>query len=230
MMLENIVRHLDMGKSPLRASLAGSGEVGFTIISMTVSLIAVFIPVLFLQGVGPVKLREFAITISAAIIISGLVSVTLHADALRDLPHRRARPWRRATGFAVPCHREKIFDWMLGFYACAQRWTIRFRLAMLLFSFAFIFGTGTTSTRFRRDSCRAKTPETSTRAPRGRKTCRLRGCSDAQQRVAEIVRQDENVEALSSTVGASGPTVASNAGRLFIRLDTTAQRSSPPTK
>ena len=85
-MLENIVRHLDMGKPPLRAALDGSAEVGFTIVSMTVSLVAVFIPVLFLEGIVGRLLREFAVTISVAIVVSGLVSVTLDADALRPVP------------------------------------------------------------------------------------------------------------------------------------------------
>jgi hypothetical protein len=76
-MLENIVRHLDMGKTPLQASLDGSAEVAFTIVSMTVSLVAVFIPVMFLKGIVGRLLLEFAVTISVAIIVSGLVSVTL---------------------------------------------------------------------------------------------------------------------------------------------------------
>ena len=76
-MLENIVRHMELGESPLEASLAGSKEIGFTIVSMTVSLAAVFIPILFMSGILGRLFREFAVTITAAILISGVVSVTL---------------------------------------------------------------------------------------------------------------------------------------------------------
>ena len=76
-MLENIVRHVEHGEAPLEAALQGSKEIGFTIVSMTVSLAAVFIPILFMSGILGRLFREFAITITAAILISGVVSVTL---------------------------------------------------------------------------------------------------------------------------------------------------------
>src|ERR671937_1368771 len=76
-MLENIVRHMEMGKPPLRAAFDGSAEVGFTILSMTLSLVAVFIPILFLGGIIGRLFREFSVTICVAILISGVVSVTL---------------------------------------------------------------------------------------------------------------------------------------------------------
>src|SRR6185436_4899898 len=76
-MLENIVRHVEQGEPPLTAALNGSREIGFTILSMTISLAAVFIPILFMSGILGRLFREFAITITAAILISGVVSVTL---------------------------------------------------------------------------------------------------------------------------------------------------------
>src|SRR5204862_8075881 len=76
-MLENIVRHLELGKRPMEAALIGSREIGFTIVSMTVSLVAVFLPVLFMGGLLGRLLHEFAVTIAAAILVSGLVSLTL---------------------------------------------------------------------------------------------------------------------------------------------------------
>ena len=85
-MLENIVRHMEMGKPALQAALDGSKEIGFTIVSMTLSLAAVFIPVLFMGGVLGRLFREFAVTICAAILISGVVSVTLTPDDLQPLP------------------------------------------------------------------------------------------------------------------------------------------------
>src|SRR5450756_2968836 len=76
-MLENIVRHMEHGEKPMEAALKGSREIGFTIISMTISLVAVFIPVLFMAGMLGRMFQEFAITISAAILVSGFVSLTL---------------------------------------------------------------------------------------------------------------------------------------------------------
>src|SRR5207244_12833198 len=76
-MLENIVRHMEMGKAPMRAAFDGSQEVAFTIVSMTLSLTAVFIPVLFMGGVVGRLLNEFSVTISAAILVSGFVSISL---------------------------------------------------------------------------------------------------------------------------------------------------------
>ena len=76
-MLENIVRHMEMGKSRMQASIDGAREVGFTIVSMTISLVAVFIPVLFLGGVIGRLLREFSVTIAVAVLISGFISLTL---------------------------------------------------------------------------------------------------------------------------------------------------------
>src|SRR5277367_3081619 len=95
-MLENIYRHMEMGKKPLAASLVGSSEIGFTIVSMTLSLAAVFIPVLFMGGILGRLFREFAVTICVAILISGLVSVTLTpmlcSRFLRAPEHHR-RSW-----------------------------------------------------------------------------------------------------------------------------------------
>ena len=99
-MLENIVRHIERGETPLQAAYAGSKEIGFTIVSMTLSLAAVFIPILFMGGILGRLFREFAVTICAAILISGIVSITPHADAVQPFPARtreKARAFFRVT-------------------------------------------------------------------------------------------------------------------------------------
>jgi len=216
-MLENVVRHLDMGKEPLRAALDGSAEVGFTIVSMTVSLVAVFIPVLFLEGVVGRLLREFAVTISVAIVVSGLVSVTLTpmlcALFLKG-GHGASRGWfYRAT--------EKVFDLGLAAYAATLRLALRVRLAMLLFSFLFIAGTAYYLVVLPKGFLPSEDTGDISAATEGPEDVSFEGMLDAQQRVAEIVRRNENVAAVSSTVGSSGGgggATASNAGRMFIRL------------
>src|SRR5437867_2170123 len=95
-MLENIVRHMEMGKPPMRAAYEGSREISFTIISMTVSLVAVFIPVLFMGGIVGRLLHEFAVTIGVAILVSGLVSVSLTpmlASRFLRPPHTQRHGW-----------------------------------------------------------------------------------------------------------------------------------------
>ena len=99
-MLENIVRHIENGKTPLQAALEGSKEIGFTILSMTMSLAAVFIPLLFMSGILGRMLREFAVTICAAILVSGVVSITLTpmlCSRLLRAKHAQARPRLRAA-------------------------------------------------------------------------------------------------------------------------------------
>ena len=111
-MLENIVRHIEQGEAPLEAALSGSKEIGFTIVSMTMSLAAVFIPILFMSGILGRLFREFAITITTAILISGVVSVTLTPMLVQPLPARRvaARPraLRAADGGAVPARLPRV--------------------------------------------------------------------------------------------------------------------------
>jgi len=223
-MLENIVRHLDMGKRPLRAALDGSAEVGFTILSMTVSLIAVFIPVLFLGGFVGRLLREFAVTISVAIVISGFVSVTLtpmlcalflrkgHADST-------ARPglFYRVTEWG--------FDTMLAVYDRTLRLTFRFRLAMLLFSFLFIAGTGYYLQTLPKGFLPVEDFGYIFGNTEGAEDISFQGMLDGHRQAAEIVRRNENVAVVSSAIGVGGPSVVSNAGRMSIRLKPRNERT-----
>ncbi|MBP3954777.1 efflux RND transporter permease subunit [Gemmata sp. G18] len=223
-MLENIVRHLDTGKSPLRASLDGAREVGFTIVSMTVSLVAVFIPALFLQGVVGRLLREFAVTISVAIVISGLVSVTL-TPMLCALFLRggHGAPGRARPGLVYRAT-ERVFDAALAGYARTLKLALRFRLGMLVFSFAFVAGTAYYLVVLPKGFLPSEDTVDISVTTEGPEDVSFEGMVDAQQRVAEVLRQDENVEALSSTVGASGGSGAGNAGRMFVRLTPRATR------
>ncbi len=134
-MLENIVRHVEQGETPLEASLKGSKEIGFTIVSMTVSLAAVFIPILFMGGILGRLFREFAVTIVSAILFSGLVSITftpmLCARFIRA--HDPAHPHGalyRAT--------ERFFDALLRFYAWSLRGVLQYRAVMGVVFFAVI--------------------------------------------------------------------------------------------
>jgi HAE1 family hydrophobic/amphiphilic exporter-1 len=133
-MLENIVRHMEMGKTPLQASLDGAGEIGFTILSMTLSLAAVFIPILFMGGIIGRLLHEFAVVITAAILVSGVVSLTLtpmlSSRFLRPPSQERHGSFYNAT--------ERMFDGALKFYDWSLAKVLRHKLATLLVSFAVV--------------------------------------------------------------------------------------------
>src|SRR5580698_2612544 len=136
-MLENIFRHMEMGKQPLAASLVGSSEIGFTIVSMTLSLAAVFIPVLFMGGILGRLFREFSVTICVAILISGVVSVTLTpmlCSRFLRVKHGAAHGWfYRVT--------ERFFDAMLHAYDRTLQVVLRFRMATMVIGLLVLAGT-----------------------------------------------------------------------------------------
>ena len=122
-MLENIVRHMEMGKPPMQAAYDGSREIAFTILSMTLSLVAVFIPVLFMGGIVGRLLHEFAVTITAAILVSGFVVDQPDADAVQPLPASRRTPAHGGVYNAF----ERVFDAWRRLYDITLRGTLRFR-------------------------------------------------------------------------------------------------------
>jgi hydrophobe/amphiphile efflux-1 (HAE1) family protein len=135
-MLENIVRHMEMGKPRMQAAIEGAREVGFTIVSMTVSLVAVFIPVLFLSGIIGRLLREFSITIAVAVLISGVISLTLTpmlcSRFLRHETHSKNRFYQWSEGF---------FNWLNDAYRRTLQMVLRHRRATLLASLALTVAT-----------------------------------------------------------------------------------------
>jgi hydrophobic/amphiphilic exporter-1 (mainly G- bacteria), HAE1 family len=222
-MLENIVRHIEMGEQPLLASMKGSGEIGFTIVSMTLSLAAVFIPVLFLGGVLGRLFKEFAVTITVAILISGVVSVTLtpmlcsrflrgHTDA------KHGRAYRITEGF---------FQGMLHAYDVTLQVVLRHRPVTML---SFVLVLGATLYMF-------------VKIPKGfipdQDTDQLQVITEAQQgtsyyqmvgfekQIADTVANDPNVDSLMASVG--GATASNlggpNYGELVIHLKPRSKRA-----
>ena len=204
-MLENIVRHIELGERPLLASLKGSEEIGFTIVSMTLSLAAVFIPVLFLGGVLGRLFKEFAVTITVAILISGVVSVTLTpmlCSRFLKAAHEEKRGWfYRIT--------EKFFDGMLRWYDVTLKLSLRHRPLMMV---SFVVVLAATTYMF------VKIPKgfipdqdtdqltVITEAAQGTSYYQM---VDYEKRIADTVSQDPNVDSLMASVGG---TTASNLG------------------
>ena len=221
-MLENIVRHMEMGESPMAAALNGSREIGFTIVSMTLSLAAVFIPVLFMGGILGRLFKEFAVTICVAILISGVVSVTLTpmlcSRFLRP-PHEQARSWfYRVT--------ERFFDGMLRIYDNSLKLVLRFRPATMA---VFVIVLVATVYMFM-NVPKGFIPEQDTdqivavtEAAQGTSFGQM---AEYQRGIAEVIQGNENVEAFMSTVGgASASTLGGpNFGQILIRLKPRAER------
>jgi hydrophobic/amphiphilic exporter-1 (mainly G- bacteria), HAE1 family len=136
-MLENIVRHLEMGKTPLQAALDGSKEVNFTILSMTLSLAVVFLPVFFMPGVFGRLLHEFAVVIISAVLVSGVVSVTLSPMLCR----RYLRPQHQKQQKWLYRMLENTLDTSLRLYGWTLRWSLRHRVMVMSFGFLVLLGT-----------------------------------------------------------------------------------------
>ena len=214
-MLENITRHIEQGKSVLQATLDGSREIVFTIISMTISLAAVFIPVLFMGGILGRLLHEFAVTIMAAVLISGFVSLTLTPMMCSRIlkPHRGEE--RHGSVYMAF---ERAFDaWKHG-YEVSLRWILRHRLIVLG---GFVLVCGATAELFR-EAPKGFLPSEDS----GQLFCFVEGpqdisftaMSDVQRQVANIIAQDPNVDAAMSFVGATGFSPSLNIGRITITL------------
>ncbi|MDX6499630.1 MAG: hypothetical protein QOG23_2890 [Blastocatellia bacterium] len=249
-MLENIVRRMEEGEGAMEAALKGSREIGFTIISMTVSLVAVFIPVLFLSGILGRLFREFAITISVAILVSGFVSLSLTpmlcSRLLKAIGHRRDGEAEGDLGISPTAREgssskrdadgtsalpgkwwqktERAYEWLVGGY----RWTLQVALehralTMLICGALFLVTIGLFYV-----------------IPKGfipnDDTSRIVGYTEAaegisftemsrhQEQMVDLIRSDPNVVGVLSTVGQSDVSAASNSGNILVLLKPIAQR------
>ena len=219
-MLENIVRHMEMGKQPMRAAFDGSAEIAFTIVSMTVSLAAVFIPVLFMGGVVGRLLHEFAVTISAAILVSGFVSISLTpmlCSRFLKPPHAQKHGWfYNAT--------ERMFDLWLKVYDLTLQACMRFHVVTMAVSIALIFGTvylfGLVPKGFLPSEDQGRF-NVSIEAIQGISFDEM---VRHQQEVSEIVEKDPDIAGMSSNIGGGPGGGGLNQGRLSIDLKPRTER------
>jgi hydrophobic/amphiphilic exporter-1 (mainly G- bacteria), HAE1 family len=221
-MLENIVRHMEKGESPLQAAFKGSREIGFTIISMTISLVAVFIPVLFMAGMLGRILHEFAVTIAVAILISGVVSLTLTPM----LASRFLRPPSEERHGRLYNVMERFFDGMRNLYKRTLTGVLNYRravmvLTVLLTVLTFWLFTRMPTGLFPPDDIGGITAFTE-----GAQGASFEEMKRNQAKLVDIVLQDPDVEAFMSSVGATGSRVGSNSGFMFIRLKPRHERKA----
>ena len=208
-MLENIVRHMEMGETRLQASLNGSQEISFTILSMTVSLAAVFIPILFMGGIVGRLFHEFAVVIGASILISGFVSLSLTPM----LASRFLKPGGEAHHGRLYAWSEKVFDAMLWVYEFGLRWVLRHRLTAMVFSLAILLGTGYLFTKVPMGFLPSEDTSRFIAFTEGAQGISFDSLKEHQNHLAELVRQDPNVDSFMSFVGRTP-----NGGILFVRL------------
>jgi HAE1 family hydrophobic/amphiphilic exporter-1 len=217
-MLENVVRHQEMGESAMVATLKGSREIGFTIMSMTLSLAAVFIPILFMGGILGRLFHEFAITIASAVLISGLVSLTLTpamcSRVLRAPGHERHGAFYRAA--------ERTIQAMLNFYRITLAWVIKRRRLTLAFSGIVLVLTVILFMIIPKGFIPSEDSGLLMGVTEAAQGISFQSMIDHQLAVAQVVQNDPNIESFVSAVGGIG---ASNSGRMFIRLKPRGQRS-----
>jgi HAE1 family hydrophobic/amphiphilic exporter-1 len=223
-MLENIVRHIEHGESPMEASLHGSKEIGFTIVSMTLSLAAVFIPILFMGGILGRLFREFAVTICTAILISGIVSISLTpmlcSRFLRDSSHGSHGVFYRVT--------ERIFDGMLNTYRVSLGWVLHHRPVMLAMFLAVLGATGYLYVVVPKGFIPSTDNDTfniQTEATQGTSYYQM---VNYMSRLSKIVVQDPDIESFYSSTG-GGFGGASNTGRINVNLKPRRQRVATVT-
>jgi HAE1 family hydrophobic/amphiphilic exporter-1 len=220
--LENIVRHLEMGEKPFAAALNGSREIGFTILSMTLSLAAVFIPVFFMGGILGRLLHEFAVTIVAAILVSGVVSLTLTPM----LCSRFLKPPREAHHGRLYAATERFFDGMLALYDRTLQWVLRRRRGTMVMSGVLLILTAILFAAIPKGFLPNEDQGSLFVFTEAAEGISFEAMMREQKAVAAVVSQSPYVESFMSAIGAGGPNVAGNTGRMFIRLIPRSQRPS----
>jgi multidrug efflux pump len=224
-MIENIARYIEAGDAPLEAALKGSKQIGFTIISLTISLIAVLIPLLFMQEVVGRLFREFAITLAVAILISAVVSLTLTpmmaAKLLRHTPEEKQGRFYRASG--------AFFDRVIARYGRMLDWVLDRQGATLVVALVTLLLTGILYVFVPKGFFPLQDTgvlQAITQAPQ---SISFASMAERQQALAKVVLDDPAVASLSSFIGIDGQNATLNTGRMLINLKPKADRDADIT-
>lgn len=224
--IENVARYVEEGATPLQAALKGSQQIGFTIISLTVSLIAVLIPLLFMGDVVGRLFREFSITLATTILISAIVSLTLVpmacAKLLKPLAAVRENALQRAS--------REFFDWVIRGYGRALTWVLDRQTLMLVVAAATLVLTAALYVVIPKGFFPVQDTgviQAITEAPQ---SISYAAMADRQRQLAAIVLKDPDVDSLSSFIGVDGTNTTMNVGRILINLKSHAERSADITQ
>jgi multidrug efflux pump len=221
--VENISRYLEEGDTPLQAALKGSEQIGFTIISLTVSLIAVLIPLLFMGDVVGRLFREFAITLSVTILISAVVSLTLVPMACAKLlkpetPHDQENAFQRGS--------REAFDWIIEMYGHALTWVLDHQPITLLIALATFAVTAMLYVMIPKGFFPLQDTGVIQAISEAPQSVSYAAMAERQQQLASIILKDPDVVSLSSFIGVDGTNNTLNSGRILINLKPYDERKS----
>ena len=220
-MIENISRYLEEGESPLQAALHGSEQIGFTIVSLTVSLIAVLIPLLFMGDIVGRLFREFAITLAITILVSALVSLTLTpmmcAKILRHKPESEQTWFYRKS--------EDVFNWVIAKYGITLQWILRHQPLTLAVTFGTLILTVILFMIVPKGFFPVQDTGVILGISEAPQDVSFDAMSQHQQALARIILQDPAVESLSSFIGIDGINTTLNSGRIQVNLKPAESRS-----
>jgi len=213
-MVENISRYLEEGDTPMQAALKGAEQIGFTIVSLTVSLIAVLIPLLFMGDVVGRLFREFAVTLAVTIVISAVVSLTLTpmmaSRILKHNPEAHQGRFYKAS--------ERVFEGMISFYARTLKYVLRHQGATLLVAVATLIITIFLYIIIPKGFFPVQDTGVIQGISQAPQTIGTKGMSERQQELTRTILEDPAVESVSSFIGADGTNITPNSGRLSINL------------
>ncbi len=220
-MIENISRYIEEGEAPMQAALKGAEQIGFTILSLTVSLIAVLIPLLFMGDVVGRLFREFAVTLAVTIIVSAVVSLTLtpmmSARILRYTPKERQGRFYKAS--------ERVFERMIAFYGRTLKFVLRYQAIALLVAVATLLLTVFLYVIIPKGFFPVQDTGVIQGISQAPQAIGSKAMAEKQQELAKIILQDPAVQSLSSFIGADGTNTTTNSGRMSINLKPINQRS-----
>jgi multidrug efflux pump len=220
-MIENISRYIEAGDSPMDAALKGAEQIGFTIMSLTVSLIAVLIPLLFMGDVVGRLFREFAVTLAVTIVVSAVVSLTLtpmmSARILSHTPKEKQNRFYRAS--------ERVFERTIAFYGRTLKFVLGYQTITLLLALATLIFTGFLYVMIPKGFFPVQDTGVIQGISQASPTIGAASMAAKQQELAKVVLADPAVDSLSSFVGADGTNITTNSGRMSINLKPLEQRS-----
>ncbi len=219
-MIENISRFIEQGDPPMQAALKGAEQIGFTIVSLTVSLIAVLIPLLFMGDVVGRLFREFAVTLAVTIVISAVVSLTLTpmmaARILRHEPKEQQGRFYQAS--------ERMFEKMIAFYGRTLKVVLRYQTITLLVAFGTLLLTIFLYIVIPKGFFPVQDTGVIQGISQAPETISFNAMAEEQQQLAKVILQDPAVQSLSSFIGADGTNTTLNSGRMSINLKPLEQR------
>jgi len=221
-MIENIVRHIEEGLSPFEAALKGSREIGFTILSISVSLIAVFIPLLLMGGIVGRLFREFSVTVAIAIALSAFVSLTL-------TPMLCARLLKAETGEKpgrLSAALERGFDWLLGIYDRGLRWVLRHQPLTLGLMIATVCATAVLFVLIPKGFFPQEDTGLILAIAEAGQDVSPQAMQRYEENVIDVVLADPAIQSVGAFIGAGGATATENDGRLVISLKSRDQRTA----